>query len=103
MLEDIKKGLLAGFGSIFLTKDKVEEATKKLVEQAKLSREDAQKLTDELVEVGEKRWTEMESAVTDMTRKGLASLDVCRQSELEEVKKKIESIEKRLAEIEGKN
>ncbi len=101
MLEDIKKGLLAGFGSIFLTKDKVEEATKKLVEQAKLSREDAQKLTEELVAVGEKRWSEMESAVTDVTRKGLDSLDVCRQSELEEVKKKIESLEKRLAEIEG--
>ena len=38
MLEDIKKGLLAGFGTIFLTKDKIEEATKKLVDQAKLSR-----------------------------------------------------------------
>jgi polyhydroxyalkanoate synthesis regulator phasin len=102
MLEDIKKGLLAGFGSVLLTKDKVEEATKKLVEQAKLSREDAQKLTDELVELGEKRWSEVENAVTEVTRKGLDSLDVCRQSELTEVKKRLESLENRLAEIEGK-
>jgi polyhydroxyalkanoate synthesis regulator phasin len=43
----------------------------------------------------------VENAVTDMTRKGLDSLDVCRQSELEEVKKKIEGLEKRLAEIES--
>jgi len=101
MLEDIKKGLMAGFGTIFLTKDKIEEATKKLADQAKISREDAQKLADELVQVGAERWGDMEKAVTEMTRKGMDSLDFPRQSELGELKTKIESIEKRLAAIEN--
>ena len=48
MLEEIKKGLMASFGTIFITKEKIEEATKKMVEQAKISKEDAQKLADEL-------------------------------------------------------
>jgi len=100
MLEDIKKGLMAGFGTIFLTKDKIEEATKKLADQAKISREDAQKLADELVQVGAERWGDMEKAVTEMTRKGMDSLDFPRQSELAELKTKIEGLEKRLAAIE---
>lgn len=101
MLEDIKKGLLAGFGTIFLTKDKIEEATRKLVDQAKLSREDAQKLADELAQVGEKHWSEFEKAVRETTRKGLDSLDLPRQSELQALKKKLDSIEKRLSAMEA--
>jgi polyhydroxyalkanoate synthesis regulator phasin len=100
MIDEIKKGLLASFGSIFLTKDKIEEVTKKLVEQAKMSREDAQKLADELAEVGEKRWTELEKSFTETTRKGLNSLDICRQSDLEEIKAKIDRLEQRLSALE---
>lgn len=101
MLEEIKKGLLASFGTIFITKDKIEEATKKMVDQAKISKEDAQKLAEELLQTGEERWTDMEKAVTEMTRKGLDSLDVCRQSELQALKAKIDKLEKRLAAIEA--
>ena len=39
MLEEIKKGLLSGFGAIFLTREKAEEVTNKLVDEAKLSKE----------------------------------------------------------------
>jgi polyhydroxyalkanoate synthesis regulator phasin len=101
MLEEIKKGLLASFGTIFLTKDKIEEVTKKMVEQAKISKEDAQKLADELIRTGEDRWTEVEKTVSDITRKGLDSLDVCHQSELQELSTKIDQLEKRLAAIEA--
>jgi polyhydroxyalkanoate synthesis regulator phasin len=100
MLEDIKKGLLAGFGSIFLTKDKIEETVKKMVEQAKISREDADKLANELVKVGEERWTELEKAVTELTRKGMTNLDVCRRSELVALENRVLELEKRLAALE---
>jgi len=101
MLEDIRKGLLAGFGSIFLTKDKIEEATKKLVDQAKLSREDAQKLAEELAQVGERRWSDLEKTITDTLRKGLNSLDLPRQSEMEALRAKIDRLEKQLSAVEA--
>jgi polyhydroxyalkanoate synthesis regulator phasin len=101
MLEELKKGLLATFGTIFLTKDKIEEVTKKMVDQAKISKEDAQKLADELIQTGEDRWTDVEKTVSDITRKGLNSLDVCRQSDLQELGAKIDALEKRLAAIEA--
>jgi polyhydroxyalkanoate synthesis regulator phasin len=101
MLEELKKGLLATFGTIFLTKDKIEEVTKKMVDQAKISKEDAQKLAEELIQTGEDRWTDVEKTVSDITRKGLDSLDVCRQSDLQELTAKIDALEKRLAAIEA--
>jgi polyhydroxyalkanoate synthesis regulator phasin len=101
MLDEIRKGLLAGFGTVFITKDKIEEVTKKMVDQAKISKEDAQKLAEELLQTGEQRWSEMEKTVTEMTRKGMDSLDISRQSDLQDIKDKIDGLEKRLAAIEG--
>ena len=101
MFELIKKTLLTGVGLAVMTKDKIEEATKKLVDQAKISREDAQKLADELVELGEQRWTDLEKAVTEITRKGMDSLDICRQSDLRDLIAKIEALEQRLSTVEA--
>ena len=54
MLETLKKGMLAGLGAAVLTRDKILESTRKLVEEGKLSSEDAEKLTEELIKSGEK-------------------------------------------------
>jgi polyhydroxyalkanoate synthesis regulator phasin len=70
MLEEIKKGLLAGFGAVLLTKEKIDEVSRKLVNDAKLSKEDAQKLTNELIETGDRRWQDLEKTVTENVRKG---------------------------------
>jgi polyhydroxyalkanoate synthesis regulator phasin len=43
----------------------------------------------------------MEKAVTEITRKGMDSLDLPRQSELADLKKKMDKLEKRLAAIEA--
>ncbi|MBW2318538.1 MAG: hypothetical protein JRF24_07650 [Deltaproteobacteria bacterium] len=68
MLEEIKKGLLAGFGAVLLTKEKIDEVSRN---DAKLSKEDAQKLAKELIETGDRRWQDLEKTVTENVRKGL--------------------------------
>jgi len=60
MLEEIRKVLLSAFGVVLLTKEKAEEATRKFVEDARISNEDAQNLVDELFETGPRQWSEME-------------------------------------------
>ena len=101
MLEDFRKGLLAGFGALLLTKDKVEEVTRKLVNEAKLNQEDARKLTNELVEKGERQWSEMEQAVGDAVRRGLKNFGIGSHKELLEIKDKIESLEQRISDLEN--
>ena len=86
MLEEIKKGLLAGFGAVLLTKEKIDEVSRKLVNDAKLSKEDAQKLAKELIETGDRRWQDLEKTVTENVRKGLDAFGIGNQNKLQELK-----------------
>ena len=100
MLGEIKKGLLAGFGAVFLTKEKIEEVTRKLVAEAKLSREDAERLRKELADTGEEQWKEMEKSVSGAVRKAVASLNVAPRGDVEELKAKVDSLDRRLQALE---
>ncbi|MBW2195632.1 MAG: hypothetical protein JRF37_08710 [Deltaproteobacteria bacterium] len=100
MLEEIKKGLLAGFGAVLLTKEKIDEVSRKLVNDAKLSKEDAQKLTNELIETGDRRWQDLEKTVTENVRKGLDAFGIGNQNKLQELKDRVAELEKRVATIE---
>ena len=100
MLEDIRKGLLTGFGAVFLTKDKIEEVTRKLVSEAKLSREDAERLRAELLATGEEQWKELEKSVSGAVRRTAESLNVAPRREVEELKSRVDSLERRLMTLE---
>jgi polyhydroxyalkanoate synthesis regulator phasin len=100
MLEEIRKGLLSGFGAVLLTKEKAEVATRKLVEEAKISQEDAQKLVDELFKTGTRQWSEMEASLTKTLRKGVDNLDVASKKELHGLKSKVGKLEKRIETLE---
>jgi polyhydroxyalkanoate synthesis regulator phasin len=85
---------------MFLTKEKVEEAVRKLVAEKKLSREAAQQLTHDLIETGERQWKELEGRMTESLRKGVRTLDIASRGELEELKAKVDDLEKRIAMLE---
>ena len=100
MLGEIKKSLLAGFGAVFLTKEKIEEVTRKLVDEAKLSREDAERLRKELLDTGEEQWKEMEKSVSSAVRKAVEALNVAPRGDVEELKAKVDALDKRLQGLE---
>jgi len=100
MLEQIKKGLLSGFGAILLTREKAEEATRKLVKEAKLSKKDAQELVDELFDTGTRQWSEIEASLSKTLRKGIDNLDVASKKELHGLKSKVGKLEKRVKTLE---
>ncbi len=97
MLDEIKKGLLSGLGAVFLTKDKIERITRNLVDEAKISREDAQNLKEDLYKTGEKEWSEFEGFFSGAVKKIMLSLDLCSRKEMDELKKRVEDLEIRLA------
>lgn len=102
MLEDIKKGLLSGLGAVFLTKDKIEKITRKMVDEAKISGEDAGNLKEELLKTGEREWNEFEGFFSDLFKKVIQGLDLCSKSEFDELKTRIAELEKRLEEVENR-
>ena len=81
MLELLKKGMFAGIGAAVLTRDKIREATRKLVEEGRLSSEEAEKLNEDLVKSGEREWEEINSKFQSSFKKISENLEVVRKKE----------------------
>jgi polyhydroxyalkanoate synthesis regulator phasin len=100
MLEEIRKGLLSGLGGVLLTKEKIEEIIRKMVDEAKMSKEDARKLREDLLATGERQWAQIQESISDAFRKGVKSLDIGSKSEVVRLKKRVDNLEKRLKILE---
>jgi len=101
MLEMIRKSLLATLGAAVVTKEKVEEATRSWVEEGKISRSEAERLAEDLVESGQHQWQEIQTRVSDMVRKGLDTLDIGSKKEFRDLQARVEELERRLALLQG--
>ena len=97
MLDEIKKGLLSGLGAVFLTKEKIEKITRSMVEEAKISKEDALNLKEDLYKTGEHEWSEFEAFFSGVIKKIMTGLDLCSRKEMDELKKRVEDLETKLA------
>lgn len=100
MFEEIRKGLLSGLGAVLLTKEKADEVTRKLVDEAKISKGDAERLVDELFETGTRKWSEIEASLSKALRKGIDNLDIASRKELHGLKSKVGKLEKRVKTLE---
>jgi polyhydroxyalkanoate synthesis regulator phasin len=100
MLELLKRGMFAGIGAAVLTRDKIREATRKLVKEGKLSSEEAENLSEDLVDSGEREWEEINSKFHSGLKKISENLEVVRQKEFVELKARVELLEQRLSLLE---
>jgi polyhydroxyalkanoate synthesis regulator phasin len=100
MLEEIRKSLVTGLGAALLTKDKIEEITRRLVDEARLSREEADQLADELYHAGQRQWSSMETYIKDAVRQTLSAVDIGSRQELEELSAKVNHLQKRIELLE---
>jgi polyhydroxyalkanoate synthesis regulator phasin len=100
MLELLKKGMFAGIGAALLTRDKIREATRMLVEEGRLSSEEAEKLTEDLVNSGEREWEEINSKFQSSFKKISKNLEVVRKKDFEDLKARVELLEQRLSLLE---
>ncbi len=100
MLKDIRKGLMTGLGAIFMTRERIEEVTQRLVKEAKLSEEDARRLVDELSDSGEEQFARIEKSISEAMSKGMDSIGVSRQEAFENLKEKVDAMEIRVSILE---
>jgi polyhydroxyalkanoate synthesis regulator phasin len=101
MLEMIRKSLLATLGAAVVTKEKVEEATRIWVDEGKISRSEAERLAEDLVESGQHQWQEIQTRVSEMVRRGLDTLDIGSKKEFRDLQARVEELERRLAQLQG--
>jgi polyhydroxyalkanoate synthesis regulator phasin len=101
MLEDIRKGLMAGLGAVVLTREKIETVCRRFGEDTKMSKEEIQKLADELYHAGERQWGDIEKMFKHAVRGTMESLDIGSSHDLKVLNDKLENIEKRLTLLEA--
>ena len=103
MFEIFKKSLFAGLGLAVVTKTKLESVLGKLVEEGKMSRDEAEKMGQELLDSGEKQWTDFESRLQETIKGFLDNMDICKASDLKKLEKKLKATNKRLKVLEMKD
>ena len=100
MLELLRKSVLAGLGAAVITRDKVREATRMFVEEGKITTEEAEKLTEDLVKSGEKQWEDFNTKFHGSFRKFSENLEVARMKDLKELQARVEMLEQRICTLE---
>ncbi|MFW6415103.1 MAG: phasin family protein [Thermodesulfobacteriota bacterium] len=96
MLDLIKKTVLASIGTAAVTKTKVQETMHYLVEQGKLTTDEAERLTREMTESGQNELSEVREQFRETIKKILQEMNVANNQDLQELQAKVENLEKRL-------
>lgn len=102
MLDMLKKSVLAGLGTAVVTKTKVRETMDKLVEQGKLSSEEAERFTQEMVDAGEKEMEELRSDMESSIQNAVSRLHLAKQEDMDDLRQRLENVEKRMEHLEQK-
>lgn len=101
MIDQIKKTMLTGLGMALMTKDKVEELGRELVEQAKLGEGEGREFVDNLMKQSENARSEFESRVNALVKKAVEGLNVVHKDELTKLQARVDELEAQLKQHEG--
>ena len=94
-MEDlIKKVLYTGVGLVASATEKVQQSVNDLVDSDKISKDEGKKIVDSFVESTESKKNEFESRLKDMVEGVIGKLDLVRKSDIEDLIKKVERLEK---------
>lgn len=95
MFELIKKIMLTGVGLAAVTKDKVEELGRELIEKSEMSEKEGKELIDELLKKSEQAREDLETSIEDVVRKVLGKMDLATRGDIDVLAERIKSLEQK--------
>jgi len=102
MIDLLRKILVAGIGAAVLTREKVEGLVDELVKRGEIASKEGPKLVKELLKESQKAKKELEEKIEEATQKTLKKLRLATRAEIEELKIKLEKLEKKIGKMEEK-
>ena len=94
MKEQFSKAFYAGLGVASLTMDKVKEYGEKMAKEFNLSKEEGNKIVEEMQEKIKAEKEDMKSSVKKQVQKAIAGLDLPTREEFDALKARVEELEK---------
>ncbi len=102
-MEDIfKKFLYTGVGLVAHTAEKIQQSVNKLIDDNKISAEEGKKIIDDFVKNTQTKKDEFESQLKSISEKIIKGLNYAKKEELDELRARIEALEKELKKAKGK-
>jgi len=90
-----------GAGAAFLTREKVEELKKELIEKGKMSQEEGKQFVDEMVKKSEDVKDKFEKKVHDTVAEQLQKMNVASRDDVDELRAKIEELRAMIEKIQS--
>src|SRR5699024_6388000 len=87
----IQKGLALGLGLAVTTKEQVEKVVDELVEKGELTKQESKQYVDELVAKGEETKQDIDERINQKLKQSLSELDLATKEEVNELKKRVEA------------
>ena len=94
MFELLKKTIWLGAGLAVMTTEKIEEAVADIVKKGKLSEKEGKELAADLIEKSKKAKKELGEKVEKIINKTLQKLNIPNRKEMEELRARVEQLEK---------
>jgi len=95
MKDLIKKGLAVGLGLAVTTKEQAQKIVDELVEKGELNRQEAKEFVNELFQKGEETQKEWEQMTHKKLPQMLAQLHVATKEDIERLEQRLEQLEQR--------
>ena len=100
MIDINNKTLLTGLGLAAMTKDRIEEFAKDLVEKGEMSVKEGKELIDELWKKSEQARKDLETKMEGMVQKAIEKLNMATKEDIAQLNEKIEGLEQRIKDKE---
>jgi polyhydroxyalkanoate synthesis regulator phasin len=101
MKEMLKNVLYTGLGAAFLTKEKIEELRKDLIEKGKLSQDEGKQFVDDLIRKSEKAKDQLDLWINKRVEDRINQLNLATKDEIAELRRKIEELQVAINKGEG--
>lgn len=99
----VKQLLMIGVGTTSFVAEKLKEASEQLVKEGKINPDQAKDFVDDLMTRIQSEQGNFESQMQRQMRNMLQDLGVARQSELDELRGRIDRLERQLRDLENKS
>jgi len=93
MLDAIHKMFLAGVGFASMTKDKIDEHIKELVEKGKLTEKEGREIADDMLKKSKQAKEDFEKQVEKTVQQTLGTLKIASKEDVEKLTARIEKLE----------
>ncbi len=101
MKEMLKNALYTGLGAAFLTKEKIEELRKDLIEKGKMSQDEGKQFVDDLIRKSEKAKDQLNLWINKRVEERIDQLNLATKDEIAELRRKIEELQVAINKDEG--